>query len=132
MIRGTTAQFKFKLPYDVCNISVVKVTFWQTGNNGPSASRPLPIVKTMDQCSKCNASNELLVVLNKEETLRFSDKLKAYVQFHGKTLEGTAFANEPELIPVCPICDDSVLDDVVIPTPGPEDDIIILDGSIIE
>lgn len=132
MIRGTTAQFKFKLPYDVCNISVVKVTFWQTGNNGPSASRPLPIVKTMDQCSKCNTSNELLVVLNKEETLRFSDKLKAYVQFHGKTLEGTAFANEPELIPVCPVCDDSVLDDVVIPTPGPEDDIIILDGSIIE
>ena len=25
MVRGTTAQFKFRLPYNVCDISVIKI-----------------------------------------------------------------------------------------------------------
>ena len=131
MIRGTTAQFKFQLPYKVSEVDVVKITFWQNNYYGPTESRPLPIVKVLSQCSEVG-TNELLVFLNKEETLRFSDDRKAYVQMQGKTKEGIAFASRQQSITVYPVYDDSVLDDEVIPTPGPnDDDFIVLDGSII-
>ena len=132
MIRGTTAQFKFKLPYNIGDLDVVKITFWQNGYSGPDKSRPLPIVKILEQCSQSDI-DELTVILNKEETLRFIDDRKAYVQFRGKTIDGTAFASKQEIITVYPVHDDSILEDDIIPTPNPEaDGIIILDGSTIE
>lgn len=133
MIRGTTAQFKFKLPYNISDLDMVKITFWQNGYSGPDTSRPLPIVKILEQCSQSNV-DELLVILNKEETLRFLDDRKAYVQIQAKTLDGTAFASKQEIITVYPVYDDSVLDDEYIPTPTPTpnpDGVIILDGSTI-
>lgn len=134
MIRGTTAQFKFKLPYNVWEVSMVKITFWQEDYKGPHYTRPLPIVKTLNQCAQTSSPNELVVKLNKEETLRFTDKRKASVQLQGKTLDRIAFASKPELITVYPAYDDSVLDDEILPTPpidpAPgEDEIIILDGE---
>ena len=129
MVRGTTAQFKFKLPYNVSDISVVCITFWQEHYNGPDATRPLPIIKVLSQCSFTNNSNELMVSLNKEETLRFTEDRKAYVQLRAKTVEGTAFATKKTMITVYPVYDDSILDDNIVPTPSLDGKHIILNGS---
>lgn len=128
MIRGTTAQFRFKLPCNVDELDIARIFFGQSGNNGPSKSRPLPIIKRLNQC-QCG-ERELTVVLNKEETLRFSDKFKAYTQIRYRTKAGLDFACKKKFFVVYPVEDDSVLDGDIIPTPEPED-IIILDGSII-
>lgn len=133
MIRGTTAQFKFKIPYDFDSLSVVKITFWQKNYNGPDETRPLPIIKVLSQCSQGSSSKELLVSLNKEETLRFTDKRKAYVQMVAEVVGGISFGNSPEAITVYPVHNGSILDDNIIPTPTPgeHDGVIILDGSTI-
>ena len=34
MIRGTTAQFKFKLPYAKNELQWITMKFWQPGNDG--------------------------------------------------------------------------------------------------
>ena len=130
MVRGTTAQFKFILPYNVSDISVIKIVFWQKEYGGPDPSRPLPIVKVLEQCVQTNLPNEITVTLNKEETLRFSDDRKAYVQLQGKTIDRVAFASKQTIVPVYPVYDDSVLDDDIDPTPTPDvDGIIYLDGG---
>jgi hypothetical protein len=109
---------------------MVKVVFWQENYNGPSEDRPLPIVKTLEQCGRGSSPNELTVKLTKEETLRFLDDRKAYAQIQGKTAEQTAFASKQELINVYPVYDDSILDDDITPTPVPDaDGIVILDGQ---
>lgn len=137
MIRGTNAQFKFKLPYKYYELSMVQITFWQSNNNGPSIDRPLPIVKILEQCSPSNIANELWVTLNQEETLRFEDDRKAYVQLRGTTVDGIPFASKQQTVTVYPIYDDSILDDVTptptpTPTPNPDsDNWIMLDGSSI-
>ncbi len=130
MVRGTTAQFKFNLPYNYSVLDVVKITFWQPGNSGPATDRPLPIVKVLDQCSRCENPNELLVTLSEEETLRFSDDKKAYVQLRAQSLDGYAFASKQEQFTVYPVYDDTILDDNIIPTPD-GDGVIILDGESI-
>lgn len=134
MIRGTTAQFKFKIPYDFNSLSVVKITFWQKNYNGPDETRPLPIIKVLSQCSQGSSSKELLVSLNKEETLRFTDTRKAYVQIIAEVVGGISFGNSPETITVYPVHNDAILDDNIIPTPTPgedDDGVTILDGSTI-
>ena len=130
MIRGTTAQFKFKTPYNFADISILQITFWQENYNGPDETRPLPIVKTRDQCGQCASTKEFTVILNKEETLRFTDTRKAYVQMLGETIDGLAFGSDAALIKVYPVHDDSILDGDIVPTPTPGD-VIILDGSTI-
>lgn len=49
MIRGTTAQFKFKLPCAKGNLLYATVKFWQPGNSGTLES-PLPITKRLADC----------------------------------------------------------------------------------
>lgn len=129
MVRGTTAYFKFIMPYNYSQLSSAKVVFWQNHNNGPSISRPLPIIKTLPQCAPTLKANELSVFLTPEETLRFSDERKAYVQLTAASVGGIRFASGQEMITVYPSVDDSV-DDVggVIPTPGIED-LVIFDGG---
>ena len=86
----------------------------------------------LSQCSQGNSTKELLVSLNKEETLRFADDRKAYVQLQAKPKEGSGFASKKTMITVYPVYDDSVLDDDIIPTPIPDSDgLVILDGSTI-
>ena len=132
MIRGTTAQFKFRLPYNLSDISIIKITFWQEGYGGPDSTRPLPIVKILDQCTRSDLPNEIIATLNKEETLRFVDDRKAYVQVQGKTIDKVAFASKQVLVSVYPVYDDSILDEEIVPTPGPDiNGIIYLDGGII-
>lgn len=130
MVRGTTAQFQFKLPYNYSDLSLAKIVFWQPGNDGPNEMRPLPIVKILDQCSASDDPNEIYITLTEEETLRFSEKSKAYVQLKAKCIDGNTFASKKEIITVYPVYDDSVLEDEILPTPS-DDGWIILDGSIV-
>ena len=48
MIRGTTAQFKFKLPYSYDELTSITIRFWQQGN--PSDS--LPVFKYKNNCEE--------------------------------------------------------------------------------
>lgn len=130
MIRGTTAQFKFLLPYDRDDVAEATIVFWQDGNNG-TISHPLPIYKSLVDCVTKNNPREIYVTLEKDETLRFSEKRKAYVQLTASTVEGTDFGSRKQLITVYPVYDDSILDDDIIPTPGGdgENGWIILDGK---
>jgi hypothetical protein len=130
MIRGTAQPFKFKIPYNFSELSTVSITFWQENYNGIDATRPLPIIKELNQCRQGSSPKELIVILNKEETLRFTDERKAYVQIMAEVTGGLPFGNKPAMITVYPVYDDS---NNIIPAPGPDDGdgIIILDGSTI-
>ena len=126
MIRGTTAQFKFKLPYTLGDLQWVIMQFWQPGNNG-TTDAPLPIVKRKTELS--GDSKELLVSLTSHETLRFTDKLKARVQLRAQHTNGTVFASHQELVTVYPLPDDLVNEPVL---PGEDDDgWVVLDCSTI-
>ena len=130
MIRGTNAQFKFNIPYDCSDLKIVKITFWQPGNKGISTDRPLPIIKLLSQCNFTDNPNEIAVTLNQEETLRFSDKYKAYVQLRATCKDGNTFASKQEQITVYPIYDDTVLGDDIMPSPD-DGGCIFLDGGTI-
>lgn len=170
MIRGTTAQFKFKLPCIKGRLKYATVKFWQDGNAGTIEAK-LPITKRLDDCTaietdtqkvidKWNSGeyedikeaynlsgtewgeltdekrrqfawaiyDELCITLKTEETLIFSDKLKAKVQLRAAKLDGTTFASQQQLITVEPIIDDIVYDDPSEVLPNEEDGFIILDG----
>ena len=120
MIRGTTAQFKFKLPYKVDELESAKITFWQPGND-----TTLPIVKEKSDCSVADADPYCLCVsLTSEETKRFSDKLKARVQLraqHGNT----TFASRQQLVTVYPINDEIVDPEI----PAAQSGFVIFDGD---
>jgi hypothetical protein len=132
MIKGTAQPFKFTMPHNFSEIDTAVITFWQENYNGPDKTRPLPIIKVLAQCREGSSPKELIVILNKEETLRFTDKRKAYVQMRAETMSGLSFSHKPRMITVYPTYDDSILDGGVIPTPSPEDEsVIILDGSTI-
>lgn len=128
MIRGTSAEFRWKLPYEFSELALVQITFWQDNNSGPSSNRPLPIIKTREHCYPGGQPNELAVMLHQEETLRFSEKRKAKVQLRAKTTSGKYIGSHEELITVYPVHNDSVLDDVILPTPE-DDEFIFLDGQ---
>ena len=127
MIKGTTTKFKFYIPCSFDEIERVSITFWQDGYAGPASNRPLPIVKVKEQCTVSNSPKEICVELNQEETLRFTERRKAYVQFRAQHVNGTCYGTKKKEITVYPAYDDSVLDDI---TPTPDfDGLIILDGG---
>lgn len=130
MIRGTNAEFRFTLPYLFEDLDIVRITFWQDGNDGPSISRPLPITKVLEQCRQGSNPNELSVTLNAEETLRFTDKRKAKVQLRAGSVLGVSIASPIQLITVYPVYDDSLLDTDILPPPD-ENGWVYLDGSTI-
>ena len=131
MIRGTTAQFRYKLPYSFDEIETLTVTFWQPGNGGPSLERPLPITKTkLHGDIEPLPGNKYVAIasLTKEETLRFATDRKAKMQLQGQTMSGIDFASKEKYITVYPVVDGSVTDDPVI---HPDVDLIVLDGGTI-
>ena len=130
MIRGTTDTFRFKFPCDCSDIKSVKIVLWQEGNIGPARNRPLPIVKTHSDCLFNNDNQEAHIVLSQEETLRFSDKRKGKIQIRSQTHSGLCIGSKQTLFSVYPIYDDEIIGDIVLPTPGVED-LIILDGQYI-
>lgn len=99
MIRGTTAQFKFNLPYELRQINYVEVFFWQPGDsfsNTPSVEIP----KTISGYS--SDKKILYVSLHQEETKLFSEKKLGYVQLRGVAADGTVFASKQESFIVYP------------------------------
>ena len=58
MIRGTTAQFKFKLPCAKGNLLYATVKFWQPGNSG-TLEAPLPITKRLADCYGFESSEQI-------------------------------------------------------------------------
>ena len=126
MIRGTTAQFKFKLPYAKNELRWVTMKFWQPGNDGTTEA-PLPIIKKKTHCNDSDDSKNLIVSLTAEETLRFTDKYKAKVQMRAQHNDGFVFASKEQVITVYPL--DRDLDQDVI-LPGATDDVwVVLDGQ---
>lgn len=142
MVRGTTAQFKFKLPYTKNNIELVEVKFWQSGNlKGLNEDYPLPITKIYRQEISEDGSlitnspwnwiddYTLLIRLGQRETLTFSDKLKARVQLRLRTVDGLVAASDPQIISVGPApWDEPLGNDIINQT---DDDWVILDGDTI-
>lgn len=132
MIRGTTAPFKIKLPYTIGELEWVTMKWWQDGNKGTTMA-PLPITKRLANCStteNADTSKELYVSLTAEETMRFSDKYKAKMQFRAKLLSnGRIIGCKPKLIAVYPINEDLFGDDIV--TEESSDGWIVLDGKTV-
>jgi hypothetical protein len=147
MIRGTTAQFNFKLPYNKNDVKTAEVVFWQPGNNvGLKQDYPLPIKKEYEVSSYALEivgydswswvdDYTLSVKLSQQETLTFSDKYKAIVQLRGATIDGIVFASPQEYIVVYPIHGDEPMGDTTNPdNPGltpTEDGWYILDGGLV-
>ena len=133
MIRGTAQPFRFKIPCNFNQLTEVTITFWQDNYYGIDKTRSLPIIKVLSQCKPGSTQKELIVVLNKEETLRFTDKRKAYVQILADYVGGLPFGNKPEIITVYPVRDEAILNQPA-PDLGTDDDgdgVVALDGSII-
>lgn len=131
MIRGTTAQFKFKLPYTKSELAWATIKFWQPGN----PSDDLPITRTLSDCSTQSGGTILCVSLTATDTALFLDKYKAKVQLRAQhSLSGTVFGSRPQMITVYPIIDE-ILDDNEIEEPEfPEETdegFVILDGKAI-
>jgi hypothetical protein len=131
MIRGTTAQFKFKLPYTYGELEWVRIKFWQPGN----PSTELPITKTKNMCGfVTDKENEVCVSLSATETAKFSDKYKAKVQLRAQPIVGLGapFGSKEQLITVYPMHDDIIAEDPTVePSIPTEEDWIVLDGEII-
>jgi hypothetical protein len=58
MIRGTTAQFKFKLPCAKGNLLFATIKFWQPGNPG-TIEAPLPITKKLAHCTGLETNEQI-------------------------------------------------------------------------
>ncbi len=126
MIRGVTAQFKFKLPYTKSELAWATIKFSQDRNHNF-----VPITKRLPHCDAPDDSQELFVSLTPEETARFSDKYKAEVQLRAKcATNGTIFGCRQRVISVYPMRDDIIEDDTDMPAANDEG-WIILDGKTI-
>jgi hypothetical protein len=87
MIRGTTAPFKFEVPYDTSAISAMVVKWSQKHYDGVGTAK-LPLEKWYLPSKSRNDGfafsdenpKEIQTILTEEETLRFTDKEKAYMQ----------------------------------------------------
>jgi hypothetical protein len=134
MIRGTTAPFKFNVPYAWKEICAIEATFTQKKDDGSQLS----IIKAYDTRWNVNINpggftpdvdnpNIVYVVLDPEETLRFSDKRKAKVQIKVYCQHKGTVANKPVLFTVYPINNDSILEDAGEPVP--ENNMRILDAG---
>ena len=125
MIRGTTAGFKFKLPYPKAELTWVTIKFWQSQNTNSY----LPITKKLEHCEGTDNPNELCVSLTAEETLRFSDQYKAKVQLRAQHADsGTVFGSRTKIFTVYPMNDEMIEEDPSLP-PADENGWIVLDGG---
>lgn len=138
MIRGTTAQFAFDIPYDFSELEYVNIFFWQEDYYGPSESRALPIKLHYDannadtdlEYLKWTTDNRRIVVtLIPEQTARFTCEKKAIVQLSATTKSGIRFASDQQIKTVYPIHDDCEFSDKDVVKPPEIDGYIILDGG---
>lgn len=127
MIKGTTAQFAFKLPCTKEELLWTTITVGQTGNSGTNGA-PLPIIKRLADCPDPMTSTELHISLSPLETMRFSEKLKAYVQFRAQRNNGSVFGNKTKYVSVYPMSDEILDGDDPILPDYIDDGWVILDG----
>ncbi len=113
MIRGITAQFKFKLPYALEDIDSVTIKFWQPNNPNDS----LPIYKNKANCEE-REEKEIYVSLRPSETALFSDKYKAKLQLRAQPTVGASFGCKEQTVTVYPMPDDIIIDDPTIEKDG--------------
>lgn len=131
MIRGTTAQFKFKLPYSRDGLKWVTIKFWQPGNDG-SQGAPLPITRRLADCGVSENPMELCVSLHPHETERFVEKYKAKVQLRAQYEDGTVFGSRPTSFTVYPMSDEILDANPSAPFPdASEEDWYVFDGQTI-
>lgn len=124
MIRGTTALYKFKLPYPKSELVWATIKFWQPNNPSPL----LPITRTLDHCTALD-DYTLCATLTAEETARFSDKYKAKLQLRAQhSNSGTVFGCKPVIFTVYPMSDEILEENPTLPSPE-EEGIIVLDGE---
>ena len=126
MIRGTTAQFKFKLPYPADELDWITIKFWQNGNTSMS-----PVIKSKSNCSTTDNQNEICVSLDPTDTAKFSEKYKGRVQLMAQSKDGAQFGSRQQLFTVYP-------NELISNDPTPEPDVppteggwIILDGEAV-
>lgn len=128
MVRGTTAQFKFNLPYPQNELRWVTIKFWQSNN--PSDYLPITVKFASDELVNSD-SKELYVSLRGDETAKFSDKYKAKVQLRAQHSEsGTVFGSRPQLFTVYPMLDEILEEDPLMPAENAEG-WVVLDGEMI-
>lgn len=127
MIRGTTAAFKFKLPYQKGKLAWATIQFWQPSNFNPN----LPITKTLTHCKGDDDAMELCVALTAEETRWFSEKYKALVQMRAQVEGGSVFGCRPQYVTVYPMLDEILDIDPVLPTEEDDESLYIIDGGSI-
>ena len=113
MIKGSTQQFRFVLPRPLEDVSVVWIVFWQERYDGPAIDRKLPIIKSKEHCSPTNTPNEFTVILNQEETLRFTEDRMAYVQARAVTVDGLSYASKKREVVVYPVYGNNILNDSI-------------------
>ena len=127
MIRGTTAQFKFKLPYPKEELLWATIMFWQKNNTNPY----LPITKKLVHCVTLDDPKELYVSLTADETIRFSEKYKAEAQLRAQhATTGSIIGCHKKDITVYSMKDEIFEEDPTMPAVN-EDGWIILDGETI-
>ena len=123
MIRWTTAQFKFKLPYTKSELAWATIKFWQNTN-----SSLLPVYKRLEHCESPSGSEFLYVSLTPEETARFSDKYKAWVQIRAQhAASGLIYGSRPKMITVYPMQNGG--DDEPVLPPVIDEEWIVFDGG---
>lgn len=122
MLKGANTEFLFTLPCDYSNLQSIEIVFWQDNYNGPSVMRSLPITKQLNQCCQGRTSTQLSVILTSEETARFSEKRKAYVQMIGVTKNAQPVVHLKKMIPVYPIYNEPTIHGT---------DVVYLDGGLI-
>ena len=130
MIRGTTAQFKFKLPYSYCELEWITIKFWQPGN----PSERLPITKTKTNCSTTDDPTELCVSLSATETAIFSDKYKGKVQLRAQPFANGSFGSTQQTFTVYPMHDGIIDEDIPEEPDTPpvaREEWIVLDGGTV-
>lgn len=112
MIRGTSQQFKFKIPYNFNDLTDVSIAFWQENNQG-TEDYTLPIKKTLNDCTSNAFGTILYVTLNSKETLAFCVDEKAFVQLRATTVDGFTFGSRKRLFTVYPINEELLPDEEV-------------------
>lgn len=124
MIRGTTEQFKFQMPYEFGKLCWIEVTFWQPGHSGTEIA-PLPFKKVYDKRDGSTrddgfapegnelTSKTVIISLTDEETRRFTDKCKGYVQVMALCdKEDIKFGSKPTTFIVYPAALEDTFDDI--------------------
>lgn len=137
MIRGTTAPFKFVVPYAFQEITRIEAVFWQKHHKGTDEA-PLPIEKIYNGLENGRndgfaaptlESKEVHTTLTPEETFRFSENEKGYAQVKVFYADRNLIVSSKEQkFTVYPSHND---DPIIVDPPEVMDDLYVFDAGAI-